>query len=556
MTRTVPHLSVELPADAAPLVRTAAELLKRRTVAGGVGCHGPGEAGPVPPDAARVRLVLAPGLPTSGFELSDAPDGALVIAGGDAHGVLYGVGKFLHSGGFTADGLVLTSWRGRSVPLRPLRGMYFATHFHNFYHDAPAADIARYVEELALWGINALAVWFDMHHFSGLDDPAAQAMVERLKIILRAARRVGMQAGLVNLANEAYASTPAELRADWTAGHDGYHHEPGGHYHVEICPSRPGGTELILRWFGEKLTAFADVRPDFIWIWPYDQGGCTCAACAPWGTNGFLHLAPRLAAAYRDQVPEGKVILSTWYFDHFTDGEWAGLAEAFRTPPPWVDYLLADDYGNRFPEFPLRHGVPGGLPLVNFPEISMYAMGPWGGYGANPLPAHLQRLWDSSRRLLSGGFPYSEGIFEDINKVICAQFYWHEAADAQAILREYAVAEFGPAVADDVVRAVAILEANHARGWGAGADGRFTLTRTEGAAEARRILEAVDIRLPAPARTAWRWRILLLRAVIDAELAAHDGRSTDACEAAFQELVRIYHAQAAEGAVRPPTRRP
>ncbi|HQN52641.1 MAG TPA: serine hydrolase domain-containing protein, partial [Phenylobacterium sp.] len=140
-------------------------------------------------------------------------------------------------------------------------------------------------------------------------------------------------------------------------------------------------------------------------------------------------------------------------------------AKAFRTPPPWVDYLMADDYGDQFPAFPREHGAPGGLPMVNFPEISMYQMGPWGGYGANPLPAHLQRIWDSSRHLLSGGFPYSEGIFEDINKALCAQFCWHDAADARAIVREYAAGEFSPAVADDVVRSVAILEANHARGW-------------------------------------------------------------------------------------------
>ena len=56
--------------------------------------------------------------------------------------------------------------------------MYFASHFHNFYHDAPVEAVERYVGELALWGINALMVWYDMHHFTGIDDPAAQAMTD------------------------------------------------------------------------------------------------------------------------------------------------------------------------------------------------------------------------------------------------------------------------------------------------------------------------------------------------------------------------------------------
>jgi hypothetical protein len=183
----------------------------------------------------------------------------------------------------------------------------------------------------------------------------------------------------------------------------------------------------------------------------------------------------------------------------------------------------------------------------------MYDMGPWGGYGANPLPQHLQGIWTSSRRLLSGGFPYSEGIFEDLNKVLCAQFFWHDEIDAETVVREYAAAEFAPAVAGDVAAAVAILEANHGRGWGPGADGRVVLRRTERAAEARRLLEAADARLPEPARRGWRWRILLLRAVIDAELAARDGRPGPECAAAFRELTRIYHAEHAEGAVHPPT---
>ena len=45
-----------------------------------------------------------------------------------------------------------------------VRGIYFATHFHNFYHDAPLEEVQRYVEDLGLWGFNVLAVWYDMRH--------------------------------------------------------------------------------------------------------------------------------------------------------------------------------------------------------------------------------------------------------------------------------------------------------------------------------------------------------------------------------------------------------
>ena len=91
------------------------------------------------------------------------------------------------------------------------------------------------MEELALWGTNTLCVWFDMHHFNGIGDPAAQAMLKRLNAVLGAARRIGMKTAAVFLANEAYANSPESVRADWTAGHDGYFREPGGHYHVDLC---------------------------------------------------------------------------------------------------------------------------------------------------------------------------------------------------------------------------------------------------------------------------------------------------------------------------------
>ncbi len=508
------------------------------------------EAGPAD---LEVALDLDPSIGAEGYRIEDGPGGAIRILGNDPRGLLYGAGRFLRDARYAEGAIEPGAWRGTSVPALPVRGIYFATHFHNVYHDAPVEQIERYVEDLALWGTNVLNVWFDMHHFNGIDDPAARAMIERLRAILGAAKRVGIGASLAFLANEGYADSPAEMRADWTAGHDGYHHPPGGHYHVELCPSQPGAPELLLKWVDEKLAAFGDLGLDYLWIWPYDQGGCTCGRCAPWGVNGFLRMAGPIAERFRRAAPSGKVILSTWYFDHFIDGEWQGLAEAFAQRPPWVDCLMVDDYGDRFPEFPLAQGAPGGLPMVNFPEISMYACDPWGGYGANPFPRHLQSLWDQTRGTMAGGFPYSEGIYEDINKAMCAQFYWQPDKPALDTLREYIAFEFSPDVVDDVAAAVDILEANLPRSrQRADGERRYVMRRTEGAQRAWELIQRADARLSPRARAAWRWRVLFLRAQIDAELAGHGFAATARCQAAFDELTRIYSAQHAEDWVRPP----
>jgi hypothetical protein len=305
----------------------------------------------------------------------------------------------------------------------------------------------------------------------------------------------------------------------------------------------------------EVVDAFSAVGIDYLSIGPYDSGGCTCAACAPWGVNGYLKTAEPIARLFRQRFPHAKVVLSTWYFDHFTDGEWDGLAQAFRTRPEWVDFIMADDYERPFPEYPLVHGVPGGLPMISFPEITMFGATPWGGFGANPFPLRLQQSWDTVKRSLSGGMTYSEGIFEDINKVVCAGLFWQQDRPASAIVREYAAAEYSPEVAESVSRAIGLLEPLLPRQrHDDGPAPRFVLQATDGIDEAYDLLERADAALSTQARTAWRWRILCLRALIDRELVHSRFTISAQCEEALQELTRLYYADQSYYFVSPPTR--
>ena len=541
-------LTIRVDAERTPLVTKAAELLARgvteRTGIGPV---------TVSDGTADVVLGVASGIGTDGFRIDGSPAGEVSVTGNEPRGLLYGVGKFLRGAELAPGTFSPGAWRGASVPEKEVRGIYFATHFHNWYHEAPVADIVRYVEELALWGCNALSVWFDMHHFSGIDDPAAQSMLDRLRAILRAANEVGIGGALTSLANEGYAGSPEALRADWTAGHDGYFRPPGGHYRVEICPSKPGGLDLILKWREEMLEAFSDLDIKHVWIWPYDQGGCTCSDCAPWGANGFLKTAEPVSRLVKRKMPGAETILSTWYFDRFIEGEWAAFDQRIRADrPDWIDYLLVDDFGG-FPRYPLEHGVPGSLPAVGFAEISMEGMSPWGGFGANPRPGHWQSYWDACRHLLNGGFPYSEGIYEDINKVITLQLGWSPDRPTRDIVREYAGGCFAWDVADDLVRAVDMMEQDHGVGAQLTEDGwHYQAGELPRAEECFDLVDHVDGRLPNGVRQSWRWRVLWLRAALDAELKRNGPRPTDVTDACFDELTELYHAHNAERPVCPP----
>ena len=69
------------------------------------------------------------------------------------------------------------------------------------------------------------------------------------------------------------------------------------------------------------------------------------------------------------------------------------------------------------------------------------------------------------------------------------------------------------------------------------------------------VLQQVDRQIQPVQKDSWRWRILYLRGLIDYELVHNEFRSTERCESAFEELIRIYHAKDAIWAVRPPASR-
>jgi len=437
-------------------------------------------------------------------------------------------------------------WRGESVPEKPIRGIYFATHFYNYYHTAPVEQIERYVEELALWGFNTLIVWYDMNHFNGFNDPEATRLRQRLRRILQAGREVGLDVGLVVIGNEGYANSPKPLRAD-PSGMRGAVNE------TNICPNKPGGLAHILANLSQHFEYFADLRPEYLWIWPYDPGGCGCKNCRPWGSNGFLKCAESISGLARKRLPDVKIVLSAWFFK---DDEWQQLGKALGDDPDWVDMIMAEN---------ILGASPGKLPMVGFPEISMHETFPWGGFGATPLPRRHAELWQAKKSKLAGGFPYSEGIFEDINKVTYAQLYWNSKTSVEDILKEYIAYEYSPKVVDDALEVITTLENNHHWRWwpeklkGVKLTMNWFPSRNAkpqadlGAEEAYASVRQVDTELPGWARESWRWRILFIRTMLDAELKRNGGSPTQACEEGFRELMNLYHVtEDTDPVVRPP----
>ena len=498
-----------------------------------------------------------------GFRIADQEENTVLLVSDSIIGITAGFGKLLRTSDYSPEGMRVSSWRGTSVPSCPLRGIQMDSHFCNFYHMAPAEELQRYVQDLALWGINCIDVVYPLIDFCGWDDPEAEHVLQQIKVIYDTAKSIGIQVGMEVVPNQDFVTFRPEFKATPHVEEVARRGNNGNN----MCPNIPGAMEYIVETYGYALRYLKErgVAMDFLCFWPYDEGGCSCEKCRPWGANGFLKASKAICEKVKEDLPNITVILSTWLFDTPDDqGEWSGLSAALDKENGWIDYILADSHTD-FPEYPLTHDIPGGLPLLNYPEISMWALFPWGGYGANPLPERFQSLWHQAKAKVSGGIAYSEGIFDDINKITVSFFYWNKEGSVEEALEEYIRYEYAPEVYEKVREAIRIIEANHVgtavgKNRNTSADCNTQAVNQavcDSAKRALTLLEQADELLPQRAQKSWRWRILYLRAKLDVlrfersyQLSGQlrPGaswtevlRGCEEAKVAMQELVQIYH---------------
>lgn len=462
-------------------------------------------------------------LPEKAQAYSLATEGKrVIVCGADGRGVLYGLGHLLRQLNLEAGRAPLPVLRETRAPAVYNRGVYFATHFNNYYETAPLDRIDRYVEEMALWGFDLLMVWFDANWFPHgfWKDPASRGsrMAARIRHIAAKARTCGLKVGTVGIANEGFANQPPPgLRADIRARHGGFYP------FSQICPSKPDGLRMILD-NRKKITEL--IGPvDFYTHWPYDQGGCGCERCAHepgrWGKT-FLKLGPAIADIVRKANPDVKIFVSTWLMDEKERGLVYDLCDR---KADWFQGLLthAEQAGER--------AIDSRYEKLVFPEISMFNcyFTSYGCNGANPAPARFEAEARRIAKADCGTALYSEGIYEDINKAVYAGLLWDPGRSAAQILDEYARYYFGPSNVNAAVRLITDLE----KTWGAKA-----LLAVDAAAVKRLATEARKLngRLPAFRDAAERGRLLSDRAEMDALMkkAGPDKELTSESRALFE----------------------
>jgi hypothetical protein len=511
-------MSLVLGANPSPSEKRAGELFAERAQErSGVTLAAPGDTG-------SVRLVIGTTssndlikefaathdqvgkLGADGYCISaDAGTRVIHVAGQSDSGVVAGVGRLMRELRYRDGTLEVPALLVAETPTMPNRGIYLWAR--KYYFDQPD-ELDRYIEEFALWGGNGICFWFEMGMFQSfadtsgekselntsyakqykLDKSLTRDWVTMYKRFYATGRRLGMKTGLLMVANDAYMSSPKELRIEPIVGCPEWY----------LCPSKPGSVEKMVAWQEEVFRALAPI--DIYNIFPADPGGCSCKECAPWPTRGFRRVALALGDRIHEVSPQTEIWIDTWHLNHPTFGgkDWTNLVDGLdwsKERPGWFSGFevgLAPKHGYaRMSAEERDHYNDARQPLMVFPEISMWGNHPGMLVNKEYWKELQAELNGYSPDLMKGGWPYSERWNTDIVSLMFLSWFWNPQKSVDAVLDEYAAFYFGPEAAAGR-QLLDLLD-----------DGNKDPDRK---AKIREALAALEASLPAWAKRDWRWQ--------------------------------------------------
>jgi len=425
--------------------------------------------------ALTARVDAGSGLDPEGYRLfvqAGNPEPTVVwVIGADPRGALYGVGKLLRTVEWSAGQAILPEAPNVvTAPVYPLRGHQLGYRNTANSYDAWDADqYERYIRELIIFGANSI----ENIPFDGSDSVHFQ--MSKIEMAL------AVSAICDDYGVEHWVWTPAPNLFDATARaaaldqHEELYRQCVRIDAVFVPGGDPGSNppEVVMLFLEDLAARLANHHPGAgVWV----------------SNQGFEHEE------------------NDWFFDYLKDEEPPWLAGVVYGP--WTKLSLAEQ----------RARTPDAYPIRRYPDIThnvrcQYPVPAWdrafahtlGREASNPRPVDTAHIHNVFASLSTGFLAYSDGVHDDVNKVVWAQRGWDPGLAVDEIVRDYARFFFGPDVADDAVDGIFALEQN----WvgpladNSGVDDTLTLWGN---------LETQASGLAGN----WRWQLCLLRAYYDA----------------------------------------
>jgi len=194
-----------------------------------------------------------------------------------------------------------------------------------------------------------------------------------------------------------------------------------------------------------------------------------------------------------------------YFFDYLNkeNPDWlAGVVYGPSSPPIKLEReLLPEKYRHRF--YPdLTHTVRCQYPVPHWDQAFALTLG---RECTNPMPEYYTNIFRQDSPFTDGFVSYSDGVHDDVNKVLWSQLGWDAHTDSHQIIKEYCRFFFGWNVAEKATEGIFALEQN----WVGPIARNTTIGKT---LELWKALESENPQLAGN----WRWQQLVMRAYYDA----------------------------------------
>lgn len=334
----------------------------------------------------------------------------------------------------------LPGWADAEALPFPVRECYCPAHFGNAYEAMGPREMAAYVREMRWMGFNRYGDWITTTdicnpYTSDAFWDLAKEQLDRKKRAFRAAQDAGLELNLIVTPNHVYLD---QLRPDYAAA------KSQKIFGQLVCPSQPEARKLILQNFERWFDDLADAGLHFsaFTAFAYDYGGCDCERCRPWIIT-FARLMKDIHGIATRRHPGIEPWFCSWWWtseEHAQFNDWAA-----REAPGWLKAMtLHIEYGEAKPK---AVEVPAGCRKLAFVHIGYgdrRDMEVYGRVGPVIAPARIPQTLEAIRVLGFAGFQaYSEGIYDDCNKMLLAGIGSGQHPTAATALVAYANRYFG-----------------------------------------------------------------------------------------------------------------
>lgn len=395
----------------------------------------------------------------------------LWLIGADERGVIFAIGEFLRQGDLSKNVINFDKkYEIATAPAYPMRGHQLGfRHTANSWDAWTVEEFDQHIRELALFGTNSIE-----------NTPFHDGGQSPVMVVERSVMNIKMSEICDNYGLEYWVWVPSaadlsnedELEAEVKMQIDAYKDYPrlDGVFFPGGDPGKnhPRDVMAFLKRLAEEL---APIHPEAeIWI----------------SLQNFSEARVDYFYEYLEEHDPD------WLTGVATGPSSPGLAETrFRLP---------EKYKHRdYPD--ITHTVRCQYPTLNWDQAFALTEG---REVSNPEPYYYAGIFRRFAPFTDGFITYSDGVHDDVNKILWSQLGWNPDKDVNTILEEYGRLFFGPKLAEDTRIGILGLEAN----WdgpveqNGGIESTFQMWSR---------LEAENPQL----KDNWRWQMLLMRAYYD-----------------------------------------